>query len=175
MRFFFRKKDNSYPSKQIKKFIITLSNRDYADFNGNDTYIKFWIPESIEKLIDEITDLMDTSMSDFIRQVLFLHLYGRHDLLGHRERGCGIYLKEQIDFCVGDQPQITPPPVDKNIADIKVWLPPKMKGDLQMLADRQKTKLSVYVRQVLQTHLLGVMPYEPGLADQQPPEGFEDE
>ncbi len=177
MRFFFRKKDNSYPSK---RFIITPSKRDHSGFEENDAYIKFWIPESIEKLIDEVTGLLDTSMSDFVRQVLFLHLYGRHDLLAHYESQSGLYSREDYSFVPDDlhpdyKGKAQKPPLEKKIADGKVWLPSKMKRDLRMMAEQEKMKLSVYVRQVLQTHLLGVMPCEPGLSDQLPPNGYEEE
>lgn len=176
MRFFFRKKDDSYPSKKIKKDIITLSGRVYSDFEKNDATIKLWIPEAIEKKIDEVTDLLDTSLSDFVRQVLFIHLYGRHELLGLYERHCGIYLPaKEIRFSLASRPGTTASPAEKKTADIKIWLPSKMKNDLQTLADRAKMKLSPYVRQVLHTHLLGNLPYDPDLAGQSPPNGYDEE
>lgn len=176
MRFFFRKKDAPYPSKHIKQHIITLSYRDYSEFERNDAIIKFWIPETIEKKIDEATDLLDTSLSDFVRQVLFIHLYGRHDLLGLYERKCGIYSPaREVRYSVAQRIDMPVLPAEKKIADVKIWLPSKMKSDLQTLADRSKMKLSPYVRLVLHTHLLGNLPYDPDLAGQSPPNGYEEE
>lgn len=33
-------------------------------------------------MLDEMTTFLDTSISDYVRQILFIHLYGRYDLLG---------------------------------------------------------------------------------------------
>lgn len=176
MRFFFRKKDDPYPSKQIAQHVIALSGRDYSEFETNDASIKFWIPESIEIKLDEATCLLDTSVADFVRQVLFIHLYGRYDLLGLYERKCGIYLPaREIRYSLGSLSDKPAPLVEKKIADVKIWLPSRMKSDLQTLADRAKMKLSPYVRQVLHSHLMGKLPYDPGLAGQSPPEGHDEE
>ena len=176
MRFFFRGKDTPYPSKPIKQHSIIMSNRDYSEFERNDAAIKFWIPETVEQKVDEATELLDTSKSDFVRQVLFIHLYGRHDLLGLYERKCGIFLPaKDIRYSLKPQPGMPALPAEKKIADMKVWLPSRMKSDLQTLADRAKMKLSPYVRQVLHTHLFGNLPYAPDLAGQSTPDGYDEE
>lgn len=75
MQFFKRSKDNIRPSSPSYKLIIDLQGRDYLSLSTNNTNIKFWIPERLEKKIDQLCTYFDTSASDFIRQVLFVHLY----------------------------------------------------------------------------------------------------
>lgn len=177
MRTYFRRKDETYPSKPDKPHSISISGRDYSECEYNDATLKFWIPESLERKIDEVTDLLDTSVSDFVRQAIFIHLYGRCDLLGLYERKQGIYSPGgSIKFCaslVDQGPPISAP--EKKNADVKIWLPARMKNDLAMLAVSHKMKLSSYVRQLLTIHLLGNLPFDPDVTVLNPPEGYEEE
>ena len=177
MRFFFRSKDDTYPAKPAKPHAISLSGRDYSEFECNDTTLKVWIPESLEKKIDEATDLLDTSVSDFVRQVLFIHLYGRCDLLGLYERKQGIFSPVgNIRFSFGTNHKYSPvSATEKKTADVKIWLPIRMKNDLAILSEHHNMKLSHYVRQVLTTHLLGNLPFNPDLTSLCLPDGCEEE
>jgi hypothetical protein len=62
-------------------------------------------------------------------------------------------------------------PVEKSIADFKVWLPAKMKADIQVLAQKAGKKPSQYVREVIVTHLFGHVPPEGFTFDMLPPDG----
>ena len=158
MEFFTRSKDKSRPSSSATPHVISQTGRNYSALSENDTSLKFWIPEPLEKKIDELCSFFDTSASDFIRQVLFIHLYGRYDLVGLIERQDNRFdltPRQQFKFSLRmqceDSPSSTPSP-PKNIADIKVWLPAGMKTDLQELANRRSMKLSRYIRLVLISH-----------------------
>ena len=50
--------------------------------------------------------------------------------------------------------------VEKNIADIKLWIPAKMKADIQALAKKAGKKPSTYVREVIISQLYGHIPPE---------------
>jgi hypothetical protein len=86
MKFFFRRKDDPYPHQQGKEHHISLTKRDFFWLDENDTPLKFRLSEDQEQMINEICSFLDISASDFIRQLLFIHLYGRYDLLGLLER-----------------------------------------------------------------------------------------
>lgn len=104
-------------------------------------------------MLDEMTTFLDTSISDYVRQILFIHLYGRYDLLG--------LLEEQLPALQEGRGAIIAGPPDEfpgrslNKADIKVWLPRVMKDDLTFLAKREGMTLSKYVRTIIATHLTG--------------------
>ena len=136
MRFFSRKKDQARPKAHSVPYCVQLSGRNYEELEKNDASLKFWLPESVEKKIDEMSAFQDTSASDLILQILFIHLYGRYDLFGLIERQIetfnlnhisAVVMEIKVDY-VGSEP------VEKNIADIKVWIPSKMKADILLLA-----------------------------------------
>lgn len=166
MKFFFRRKDDPYPSHQGKEHHITLMERDFFLLDENETPLKFRLSEEQERMIDEICTFLDISASDFIRQMLFIHLYGRYDLLGLLERQFPT-LNEGREVCPSAPPESTKTessPHPRNVADFKVWLPRVMKDDLAFLASQEKMTLSRYVRTIVVTHLTG----HPALAQQSP-------
>lgn len=153
MKFFFRHKDDTTPRTQQGTHTISMTERDYRLHNDNNVALKFRLSEKTEQMIDEICTYLDTSASDFIRQVLFSHLYGRYDLLGLLER----------QFPVLDESRCTAltAPADesagrsRNVADYKVWVPDIMKDDLASLAQNVGIPLSRYIRNVIVIHLTG--------------------
>ena len=68
-------------------------------------------------------------------------------------------------------PDPKPEPVEKSIADFKVWIPAKMKADIRALAQKAGKKPSLYVREVIVTHLFGHVPPEGISIDMLPPDG----
>jgi len=82
MRFFFRKKDQPQPEQKPREYYVRLSGRNFDELDQCDVSLKFWLSESLEKHIDEMCSFQNTSASDLIRQILFVHLYGRYDLFG---------------------------------------------------------------------------------------------
>jgi hypothetical protein len=162
MKSFFRRKDETSPYQSNKQYCIALSERDYALIDENDAPLKFRLNEALERMIDEICTFLDISASDFIRQALFIHLYGRYDLLGLLERQFPA-LQEGREVIVSGPPECSSSRA-ANVADFKVWLPRVMKDDLLSLAEREGETLSRYVREVVTTHLTG----HPALARQSP-------
>ena len=182
MIFFGRKKDVTVPTKIKPPLVVKLTGRNYSEYSSNDVALKFWLPLSAEKKIDELCTYFDTCASDFIRQILFIHLYGRYDLIGLIERQDNRFdLAEKKHDRFSRPPQSDvptvpdAPPKEKNIADVKVWLPSKMKADLKGLAERRQMKLSRYARLVILNHLFGNLPFESGIASLEPPAGMEEE
>lgn len=62
------------------------------------------------------------------------------------------------------------PELGKNIAPIKVWIPARMKADLQLLADHAEIPLSQFVREIVMSRLLGhgALPARPLLTRAEP-------
>lgn len=160
MNFFFRKKDQARPKQPPRDcYSIELSGRDYQQMTESKAALKLWLPESVEQKIDQMCNFVNTSASDLIRQILFIHLYGRYDLFGLMERQIGT-------FNLGQPPMFSqtadnlhqPAIVEKSNADVKVWLPVRMKEDLDKLALQNKMSMSHYAREVITTHLFGHVP-----------------
>lgn len=186
MRFFFRKKDESVPWIPCAEPRIVLSNRNFDQLKECDVALKFWLPEYVERMIDRMCSFQDTSASDLIRQILFIHLYGRYDLFGLIERQDQTYNlqtreKAMYSLC----PEKLSPEQEaakdlerrktQNIADVKVWVPAKMKNDIKQLAQKVEKKPSVYVRELIITHLFGHMPPDGISVVESPPKGFNEE
>lgn len=179
MRFFFRKKDQTRPVEVPVEYRIKLSGRSYEELDECDAALKFWLPESVEKKIDEMCSLQDTTASDLVRQILFIHLYGRYDLFGLVERKSYTFQLNQVprySLAWSESNTDAPAaPVEKSIADLKVWIPAKMKADIQMLAKKAGKKPSLFVRQVIITHLFGHVPPEGMTIDMHPPDGHQED
>ena len=186
MRFFFRKKDESLPFKIQTQQHIVPSNRNFDQLRDCDVALKFWLPEYVERMIDRMCSFQDTSASDLIRQILFIHLYGRYDLFGLIERQDQTYnlkTREKVMFSLCRR-ELSPEEEAakdlellkaRNIADIKVWVPAKMKDDIKQLAQMAGRKPSVYVREVIITHLFGHMPPDGISPTEKPPAGLDEE
>lgn len=163
MKIFFRKKDNPRPTSK-PEFYIKLTDCDLEALQECDVALKFRVPEQVERKIDEMCSFVDTSASDLIRQILFIHLYGRYELFGLIERQNTTYNlnpKPATRFNrVTGKVTCDSAPVarERNIADVKVWIPQRMKEDIQSLAEQAGKKVSVYVRETISTHLFGHAP-----------------
>ena len=145
---------------------ITMTERDYSDLlEHGDVAIKFWLPELFEEILNQQCDYADTTRSDLIRQNLFMYLYGRHDLWGlheFKEQYNYYALHGHVMFSRSAAPatdEIKEPDLmqdlGKNTEDLKVWIPLKMKGDIQALADKASISLSEMIREIIISMLFG--------------------
>lgn len=64
MFFFKRKKDQPRPVPPPVTYYVELSGRDYDQLAECDTALKFWLPESVEKKIDEMCSFQDPTTSN---------------------------------------------------------------------------------------------------------------
>ena len=71
MKLFWRSKDKLSPAELRKKeklpYNITMTGVNYGELFYCQVALKIWLPESIEIKLGEITNFLDTSISDFIR------------------------------------------------------------------------------------------------------------
>ena len=175
MFFFFKRKKNGSAEEAPAKYYVQLSGRNYEELDECDVALKFWMPESVEQKIGEMCSVQKTCASDMVRQILFIHLYGRYDLFGLIERKCSTFMlcRPVMYSCTAPvvDPDAPPVPVEKSIADFKVWIPARMKADIQVLAQKAGKKPSLYVREVIVTHLFGHVPPAGFAFDMLPPDG----
>jgi hypothetical protein len=188
MDFFFRKKDDRETDEGKPLLQINLSGRPYNAYSERDAAIKLWLPESIKDRLNEVSTYIDTSVSDFLRQILFIHLYGRVDFLGLLQTKHPTALNSHIDTGIvpdaSPQVEIEVKAVkkakvikngpEKSTSSVKIWVPSKMKSDLDQLALKNKASLSEYARHVIITHLLGNMPYDSSPFKAAPPADLEE-
>lgn len=190
MEFYFRKKDTRQADEGKPLLQINLSGRPYGrDYADRDAAIKLWLPPSTKERLEEVCTYIDTSISDFLRQVLFIHLYGRVDFLGLLQTKHPTALNGHHD--TGIVPDATPqverelkavkrkPSVqagsEKSTVSVKVWVPARMKADLEQLALKSRTSLSEYARRIIMTHLLGHLPYDDNPFKESPPAGNDED
>jgi len=159
-------KQESNDENELPVRYITMTDRDYSDLlEYGDVAIKFWLPEIMGSILDQECDYTHTSRSDLIRQNLFMYLYGRHDMWGLFENKDFHYkLNRPPMFSRSAPPKddsVTEPAPDlmqdlgKNTEDLKVWIPCKMKEDIQTLADKASISLSEMIREILLSMLIG--------------------
>jgi hypothetical protein len=171
--FFNRKRDIRTSAADTPDPQIIMSGRPYnRDYAERDTGLTLWLKPSLVQKIDQACSYLDISRSDFLRQILFIHLYGRIDYLGLLQFRNQIAMNEQTDTGVV---RSASPTVDsgvkvvkkkdkgpeQNTASLKVWMPAKLKADLEELATTNKETMSSYARTVISSHLLGHLPYNP--------------
>lgn len=189
MNFFFRKKDEPQNAEQTSRHTINLSGRPYNQYQDRNATIKLWLPDHAKKKINEICSYIDTTASDFIRQILFVHMYGRADFLALIQTkhpsivdspiASGVRYSVSSSFLDDVEPfsssYATAPAPPKNEASYKVHVPAKFKVDLEKCATYRKHSISSYSRQVILTHLYGYLPYNHELFEELPPVGIDED
>jgi len=163
------------PSAQVEEFVkelpvrhITMTDRDYSELlEYGDVAIKFWLPDLVGIMLDQSCKFADTTRSDFIRQNFFIYLYGRYDLMGLLEQRNHYYRLDSPSHIMfsrsaaSKNEAVSEPEPDimqdlgKNTEDLKVWIPRKMKEDIQALADKASISLSEMIREIIISMLFG--------------------
>lgn len=158
----------------------------FGDFRYHDTAFKFWLPEAANQALEEMSQRSSISMSELLRQMFATHCYGIYAYQVMIETIPGI-------FCEAVSPlfsrrSVEPPPgkkrvdtywvpeLGKNVMPIKVWVPKRMRNDLQLLADHVGIKLSQYAREIVIARLLGhgTLPMRPEMLKAEPLTAIED-
>ncbi len=125
---------------------------NYEEFLNNDTYIKLWLPDIVENGLSALSVASDSSRQDVLRSVLFRHLYGvvAFEELAQWHMN---FLQTPSQHDAG--PKFSKPrgipmsAIGKSTTNMKVWIPIKMKQDLDELAKQNSLGISEYVRKLL--------------------------
>jgi len=184
MIFFRRSRHKLSPSAEKRtaeqEHTIAMTGRhDYQQLFRCDAALKIWLPPSIDKMLCEISRFQNTTVADFIRQVLFVHLYGRYDFLGYVERNLHYFydpgaVLDAVEYSLttdddchstgrfsffGKKKQSPPPPPppsqEKREAALRIPIPSKMKNDLVTMAEQDYLPVSELARRIISIHLLG--------------------
>ena len=144
-----------------------LGGRNLQDLSQNEAELRVWLPEEIKKALDEIISDQRMTAAKYIREFFVLYLYGMHELLKMQQNHKGLYYTPlpKPKRCEPEQdsgirysraPSIKClPGLGKNIVPLKIFIPERMKDDLQKLADRVGIPLSRFTREVLASHFFG--------------------
>jgi hypothetical protein len=165
--FFSKNKTPEYatPVRRELKFHELLEKMgDISDLKSNDVAFKFWLPLPVFEALQEICDIDTVSQSEFFRNYLFNHCYGLYVIKQVVDMYPYIFKDHTPRYSVAQEP--TPPgkkkswtywvpELGKNIVPIKIWIPKRLRDDLQTLADHAEVKISQYVREIIISRLLG--------------------
>lgn len=159
---------------------ITRGFGSFDDFQTHNAALKFWLPEPAEQALMEFCEIADQPLSEWLRQFFVVYAYGLLALTVVNER-CPGFFRDQRGLMYSRRPPENPPgkkrvptywvpELGKNIAPIKVWIPTRMKNDLQILADHAELPLSQFAREIIISRLLGhgTLPARPILTRAEP-------
>jgi hypothetical protein len=131
--------------------------RDYGFLDADPVPLKVWLPETVETMVEELARQRQQPKSALISQLLFAHLYGWHDLEVLLARTGGRLVNAPLEAesrSPGYRVEL-----GKSIADVRVFVAPRMKADLERLAQARGLKLSAYARRVVLDNILGQVPH----------------
>lgn len=149
------------PGNKLKP--LYEGDRGLEDLHANDAELRVWVPEPVKVAMQEVAEKLDVALSKYLRDLFVVYLYGVHELLCMQDNQTGIFHpKPPPPARAPDAPMFSRaykvdyiPGLGKNIVPIKMFLPQKMKEDLQGLADKAGIPLSQFVREILVSHFLG--------------------
>lgn len=152
-----------------------LSGEAMADFSflaTEDVALKFWLPEPVERALEDMASFYRVSVSLVVRMLLVDYVYGRYALAYMQENESGIFQRKKAAPLFSRRPPqpgtcqvYKVPELGKNIAPVKVWIAQRLRDDLVILADHADVLLSRFVREIIVGAVLGrgTLPERPEL------------
>lgn len=134
------------------------TGRDFRFLTDDPVSLKIWLPEAAETVIERDAARRGMTKAALIGQMLFAHLYGAQDLQDQLSRQAP-WLSQRPRIAASRSPSYRPE-LGKNIADVRLFIPSRMRMELQALADASGLKLSAYARQVILDECFGLAPLE---------------
>ena len=122
-----------------------------------DVAIKIWLPELIALTLKWVADYEGKSQSSWVRERLFVYVYGRVAQLAQyirEERTAIRFSRTAVDRGAGRWIYKVPQ-LGKNTVAFKVWVSRQMRDDLEVLANHAGVGLSPFVREAIVGDLLG--------------------
>ena len=157
--------DQPAPVRRVMKLQQLIEKMgDVSDLQENDVAFKFWLPMPVFEALQEICDIDSVSQSVFFRNYLYNHCYGLYAIKQILADYPYLFKDHDFRYSIAEEP--TPPgkkkswtywvpELGKNIVPIKIWIPKRLREDLQTLADHAEVKVSQYVREIIISRLLG--------------------
>ena len=137
---------------------------DFNAFSSNDAFIKVWLPERIEIVLDTLSAAHNVSRPDALRAVLFQHVYGVFvyeqflDWKRKKDEREQTYYQSappEPDAVLFSRSRTTMDMLGKSTSNLKFWLPMQLKEDLTAIATVNELGISDYVRLTLAKRLIG--------------------
>lgn len=171
-----------FKKKSLTKFEFNARKPFTALYDGDARFLhnmtihgaelRVWLPTTISVALGDVSHETNQTVSAYLREFFAFYLYGAHDFIRMQKEFTGVFYdvsKHPIDFAANqeiirkeDAPLFSRrsnedsiPDLGKNIVPIKVYIPEKIKEDLQMLADKAGLPMSTFLREVLASSLLG--------------------
>lgn len=153
---------------------------DFSDLAQHDTALKFWLPEPANEALKEICERAGDSMSEMLRRFLAQHCYGVYATEVMNSVVPGLFKDPapvMFSRSFRDPPEgkvridtYWVPELGKNVIPIKVWIPARIRTDLESLAAHAEIKPSQYVREIVISRLLGhgMLPKRPQMLEAAP-------
>jgi hypothetical protein len=114
--------------------------------------LKIWLPEPLDEVLRQLGDHLHASRSALIRDALFIYVYGRYIYTQMEAEREGCFFDKGLRYSRGVS---RTPKLGKNLINFKVWLPAKLREDMQTLAELAGIRLSHFVREVLISAFMG--------------------
>lgn len=151
------KKAGESVSRLATQSTLAKSAEDLAVFRPSCwVAMKVWLPEPVDIALRQLAEHGFQSRSDFIREALFVYVYGRYTFEQMKLQDDGLfYLAPRESQVLFSRSQNRTPSLGKNSINYKVWLPNKLRDDLSTLASEAGITLSHFVREALISALLG--------------------
>ena len=169
------------PRRRPLRFAALVADMgDFSAFAENDAAVKFWVPEAVAEALDDLRERDRQSMSQLLRQYLIVHCYGLYAMRLMLEANPHLFKDREVDSEIrfsrappaGKKRVDTyfVPELGKNVAPFKLWIPQRLRDDLQVLADHVELKLSQYLREIVIARLLGhgTLPLRPAMLQAEP-------
>lgn len=145
-----------------------VPERDYSGLEVQDSELRIWLPDAAKQALAEICARADTTMTVYLTEFFALYLYGLHEVMRMRDTQHGLYkpVERRLGSAFGlpeeeQEDELDPsfdepvPEMGKNIFQLKLFLPSKIKAGLQQRADQGDVALGRFVRAMICAHLFG--------------------
>jgi hypothetical protein len=161
--------ENKKKIQEPPRIRALIDDRGLLDLSDNSAVLRLWLPEAGRIALNQTTKNSGIVGAKYLRDFFVSYLYGAHELLRMQVMNEGLYyvpLPIQETYHRGKTCNNTImfsrapsveyiPGLGKNIFPFKVFLPQRIKDDLQGLADNLGIPLSQFVREILISHFFG--------------------
>jgi hypothetical protein len=114
--------------------------------------MKVWLPDPADHILKQMADDGFVSRSGLIRNALFVYVYGQYALAQMRAEKDGFFFDSGARF---SRTVSRTQALGKNIRNYKVFIPARLRDDLESLAADHRLTLSHFTREVLISAFMG--------------------
>lgn len=161
------------PPTPAYKFSMLFDRPEPEGLDTDDAELRFWLPEAGRVALDEVTTFLDVTEAFWLRATFVSFLYGEREYRRMFAQRVGFFGSQRFvsrksashsgKFSIADNDDARSavraieviPELGKNMFPVKTLVPSAIKRDLQERTDAEKETLSVFIRKLLLSKLLG--------------------